>query len=95
MSPIGDAMCDQLTVVAGDDDHATKLERAAAIIGNAAPEVTALVMLGLLGSLREYEDRFTIHESLLGRVAAGAIKDLDAYLVISCHSHCVRLLPVS
>jgi hypothetical protein len=78
MSRLSDAMCDQLTAIADDGDDATKMDRAAAVIGKAASEVTALVMLGLFGSLREYEDRFTVYEALLAKVAGGAVKDFDA-----------------
>ncbi len=74
MSRLADAMCDELTAIANNEDEATKMDRAAELIGKAAPEVTALVMLGLLGSLREYEDRFTVYESLLAKVAGGRDK---------------------
>jgi hypothetical protein len=75
---LGDAMCDELAAIAHDEDDATKMDRAAAIIAKATPEVTALVMLGLLLSVREYEDRFAVYESLLAKLAGGANKGFSA-----------------
>lgn len=78
LGQLADALADELSAIAEDDDDATKMDRAAAIIAKATPEVTALVMLGLLLSVREYEDRFAVYESLLAKLAGGANKGFSA-----------------
>jgi len=78
MCRLSDSLCDELAAISRDDDDATKMARAAAIIDKTTPEVTALVVLGLFASLREYEDRFTVYDSLLAKVARGALKDFDS-----------------
>jgi hypothetical protein len=70
---LADTLADELTAIADDDEDATKMERAATLIEKSTPEVTAVVVLGLLGSVREYEERFSVYESLIAKIS-GPVK---------------------
>jgi hypothetical protein len=69
LGSLADTLADELTEIADDDDDATKMDRAAALIEKSTPEVTAVVVLGLLGSVREYEERFSVYESLIAKIS--------------------------
>jgi hypothetical protein len=78
MAAASDALCEKLVAVANDEDDATKMDRAAAIIAKATPEVSAIVVLSILASLREYEERLAVYEHLLGKVGQRTPDTFDA-----------------
>jgi hypothetical protein len=77
LQQLSDALYDGLTEISADADDATKIDRAAALIRNAAPEITAVVVLGLIASMREYDDRFAVYESLLRKMTVGMMDGID------------------
>jgi hypothetical protein len=78
LGQLAEDVIDQLQSIAHDEDDATKLDRATAIVRKAPPQVMALVALGLFATVREYEEAIEASNSLLRKLVAGAVNDAGA-----------------
>ena len=71
-------LIDRLQSIAHDEDDATKLERATAIVRDTPPAVMALVALSLFATVREYGEAIEATNGLLRKLVRDLPDEMDA-----------------
>ena len=61
-------LTDKVAAIARDDDHDTKIMRAADLVASTPPSVTGIVLLAFQRTIDEYDERLREYESLMDRL---------------------------